>query len=177
MNEPATDKLDHGAVFDGPYRYLLWRTLSPIINSGTILFVMLNPSTATATEADPTIRRVMDFADRWGYKKLQITNAFALRSTRPEGLLQVEDPVGPENDRYIEQAALEADKIVVAWGAFMVGAQYEERLSRVLLLLPHPVYCLGTTENGSPRHPLYLRKSIPLSVYSPPSRLARLMTS
>jgi len=165
VNEPATDKLDHGAVFDGPYRYLLWRTLSPLINSGTILFVMLNPSTATATDDDPTIRRVKSFANLWGYRTLEVVNAFAIRSTDPVGLLSVEDPVGLDNDDHIREAATRADKIVVAWGA--AEAIRGKREKEVLSLLGDDVHCLGTTQGGHPKHPLYVPAKTKPILYKP----------
>jgi len=47
----------------GQYRYLLTRTaesISPM--KSTVVFIMLNPTTADATLNDPTIRRCRDFA-------------------------------------------------------------------------------------------------------------------
>ena len=52
------------AVFDGPYRYLLTRATGS--GRGTTLFVMLNPSTATEFDDDPTIAVCTGFARRWG---------------------------------------------------------------------------------------------------------------
>lgn len=43
------------AVFstDGAYRYALWRQW--LLGEGTLMFVMLNPSTADAIKNDPTL--------------------------------------------------------------------------------------------------------------------------
>lgn len=46
------------------------------IGHGTVLFIMLNPSTATDILNDPTIRRCIGFAQRWGYAKLLVGNAY-----------------------------------------------------------------------------------------------------
>ena len=43
--------------------------------------------------------------------------AIAWLSTDPDVLYAVEDPIGPENDRYILQGAQETGKVIVAWGA------------------------------------------------------------
>lgn len=50
----------------GEYRYLLTRTVDPLLASTgpTLLFVMLNPSTADERVDDPTIRRCAGFARR-----------------------------------------------------------------------------------------------------------------
>jgi hypothetical protein len=78
---------------------------------------MLNPSTADATEDDPTIRRCVGFARRERCGVLEVVNLFAFRATNPQALRSAPDPVGPANDRFIEKAVERADLIVVAWGA------------------------------------------------------------
>ena len=53
-----------GAWFstDKRYRWALWRTWN--VNKGRVVFIGLNPSTATETEDDPTVRRCIGFARR-----------------------------------------------------------------------------------------------------------------
>lgn len=82
----------------GTYRYWLCREWSPGLDS--LVWLMLNPSTADATQDDPTIRRCMGFARRWGYGGITVVNLYAYRATNPRDLLTAADPVGPENDRY-----------------------------------------------------------------------------
>ena len=95
------------------YRYSLTRGFDdgPACN-----FLMLNPSTATATEDDPTIRRCIGFAKGWGYGVLYVTNLFALRATDPRELYKHAEPVGPDNDRCILTAATGSQLVVAAWG-------------------------------------------------------------
>ena len=47
---------------------------------------MLNPSTADATEDDPTIRACMAFAERWECGWLDVVNLYAFRATDPADL-------------------------------------------------------------------------------------------
>jgi hypothetical protein len=153
-----------GAVLSdcGKYRYSLEREW--MTGGGTCLFVMLNPSTADATEDDPTIRRCIGFAQRWGYQRLTVGNLFAYRATDPRELREVDDPGGPENPTHLGLLAREADRVVAAWGAFPVtGAKW---VDVVLSEVGGPLYCLGTTANGSPRHPLYVKSDTELREYA-----------
>lgn len=106
-----------GAVFspDRIYRYRLTR--DGAMHGSTVLFIMLNPSTADETQDDPTIRRCMAYAARWGHARLEVVNLFALRATNPMQLrLFRGDPVGPDNDRHIMEAVQDADIVIAAWG-------------------------------------------------------------
>ncbi len=143
-----------GAVLSscGQYRYGLTRTF--FTGTGTVLFIMLNPSTADAEMDDPTIRRCIGFARRWGFQELKVGNLFALRATDPRELKRVSDPIGPENDRYLMHMSGSADAVIAAWGAHGI---YRNRSQHVLGLLEGTVECLGLTKQGYPRHPLYLR--------------------
>ena len=145
-----------GAVFsrDGRYRYRLWRRWKRSLP--VVAFVMLNPSTADAQRDDPTIRRCIGFARRWGCGGIEVVNLFALRATDPRRLRYTRDPVGPENVAHLARAAGRASLVVAAWGADPAvgtrGTELARRLSRRLR-------CLGVTRAGAPRHPLYLRSS------------------
>jgi hypothetical protein len=61
----------------------------------------LNPSTADHRKLDPTLRRVRNFAQKWGLGGFVMLNLFAYRATEPRDMKRAEDPVGPKNDRYI----------------------------------------------------------------------------
>lgn len=138
----------------GVYRYTLRRQW--LIGEGTVLWVMLNPSTADASQDDPTIRRCIGFSKAWGYQGLTVANIFALRSTDPKKLLAIDDPIGPDNDTWLERLVSKGhDRVVAAWGARggERGLQVAELLSRHA-----DVHCLGITKGGQPRHPLYLSK-------------------
>lgn len=153
--------LDSGprpAVFseDRRYRYLLARRTG--LSADGCLFIMLNPSTADETEDDPTIRRCMGFASRWGFGILVVANVFALRSTDPKGLCRVEDPIGPENDSWLLKAAKESDSVVCAWGNWGELFRRGDQVRAMLTDAGVPIQCLGVTGQGEPRHPLYLPK-------------------
>lgn len=121
----------------------------------TALFVCLNPSTADETQNDPTVRRCISFAKRWGYTQLVVCNIFALCSTDPDALYGHDDPVGPENDRYLVEHAQWADFIVCAWGNH---GDLRDRGKSVASELAawDEIHALGFTGRGQPKHPLYL---------------------
>lgn len=153
--------LNDGAIFDPTraYRYRLWRDLGGRRVCG---FVLYNPSSADERADDPTLRRCLGFARREGCGRAEIVNVFGLVSTKPKGLLDEHDPVGPDNDRHI--AGLVRDVcatdgvLIVGWGAMPIPAARLEQV-RALLRDARPM-CLGTTGKLSgyaPRHPLYVR--------------------
>jgi hypothetical protein len=149
-------KGNSGAAFSPcrRWRYLLWRRWderAPVAN-----FLMLNPSTADETKLDPTCSRARDYAERWGYGALIVTNVFGWRATDPDDMKAAEDPVGPGNDAAIVRAAKEAAIVVCAWGNH--GAFMERSLKIKKLLNQHKIalHTLRLNANGEPAHPLYL---------------------
>ena len=149
-----------GAVFSPceRYRYKLWRVWDPARPLGCVMFLMLNPSTATDAEDDPTIRRCVGYARSWGYGGLYVGNLFAYRATDPTELRRAADPVGPDNDRALRAMVVQAALLVTAWGNH--GARYGRRVQEVLGLVEQTLYCLRPLSTGQPAHPLRQRKDI-----------------
>ena len=86
------------------YRYTLTRTMNPDLvgdDARTIAFIGLNPSTATATTDDPTVRRCIGYAAREGFGRFVMLNAFGYRATDPKDMKAQADPVGKGNDAAI----------------------------------------------------------------------------
>ena len=145
--------MEQGAQFSPcrKWRYALWRTWEE--GNGHAMFIGLNPSTADETQDDPTVRRCIGFAKRWGYGGIYMLNLFAFRSTDPKELLRVPQPQGPETNQFLRMYATSAGVIVAAWGAFELA---RDRGTFVESLITRPLYCLGVTKSGAPRHPLYV---------------------
>ena len=140
----------------GTYRYSLTRNLPLIVRwIKPAIFIMLNPSTADAQNDDPTIRRCISFAMREQCSTLTIVNLFALRATDPRVLKNHPDPIGPRNDEVIAELLRHnnASIRVAAWGSH----PFARERGRQLLSKHGPLICLGTTKDGSPRHPLYVK--------------------
>ena len=141
---------------DEVYRYSLRRTWDQ--SAGSCLFVMLNPSKATAVDGDPTINKCVNYARSWGYGTLLVGNLFALRSPSPAVLYRHEDPIGPRNNETLIALGNQSDLTVVAWGAHGLHlGRGPSVLSMLRRSIPNgSVHCLRTVKNGQPGHPLYL---------------------
>lgn len=138
------------------YRYSLSRIWLP--GGGRALWVMLNPSTADAEQDDPTIRRCIGFSKRIGMGRLDVVNLFALRATDPAELLHHPRPIGPDNIQTIRRHLTTANVVIAAWGANPAVKKLDApNLIRLAADSGRPVYCLGTTKSGAPRHPLYVK--------------------
>lgn len=158
------------AVYGGEneeYRYRLERSWAGG-NRKRVLFVMLNPSTATEHDDDPTMRRCRGYAKAWGYSGFVVVNIFAYRATYPKDMKRAADPIGPQNDRFILNAHFESPLTVVAWGTHGTHKGRGQEVARMLIATGKPVHALGLCDNGHPRHPLMVRADAQLTPYFPP---------
>lgn len=141
----------------GLYRYRLDRRWAP----GPVMgFVMLNPSTADASQDDPTIRRCVGFAKREGCGALVVINLYPLRATKPADLWARNNATrigGPRSEIEFHRAASEADILLAAWGADTRGGEHW-----IVHRYGQRMQCLGKTKAGQPRHPLYVKGDAPL---------------
>lgn len=144
---------------DGLYRYRLDRWWG---DGPRVVWVMLNPSTADADIDDPTIRRVMRFSREWGYDGCTVLNLWPFRATKPSDLatwMATGDSAHNahvDNQRhYLDPILKDAPMRVAAWGAWPRSKHIIT--GDILAEFDGPFQCLGVTDDGSPRHPLYVR--------------------
>lgn len=136
------------------YRYSLTRIWD--VSGRRVNFVMLNPSTATEVQNDPTVERCERRARTLGYGSFAVTNIFAWRDTDPKAMKAAPDPVGPENDSAISERATWADDVIAAWGTHGTHLSRGDAVKAVLFKLEKPIFHLGLSKAGHPKHPLYL---------------------
>lgn len=151
---------DTGATFTRcrRWRTLLWRRWDasrPAAN-----FLMLNPSTADEFQLDPSCTRAREYARRWGYGSILITNLFAWRATDPEDMKSARDPVGRGNDAAILRAAREAKLVVCAWGNHGAHLGRSQQVTKLLHRAGVDLHFLKMNGAGEPSHPLYLPSSL-----------------
>ena len=156
------DDATRGAVISecGKYRYRLWRYWRKDVPP--LVFIMLNPSTATAETNDPTVERCERRARKMGYGGLEVVNLFAYRATDPMEMKRQADPVGPENDAHILEVVERCTNqgrnfnIIAGWGTH---GKHRGRGARVIAMLRakgYQVECLTLTKGNQPGHPLYV---------------------
>lgn len=157
-----------GRTLDGrPMGHLpnmVW-DISSLVLRRRAVFLMLNPSKASAFIMDPTVNRCRSFAMAWGAEVLEVVNIFPLRSTYPDDLLGWTrtmtggywEMINNENNAQIVAACTGADRVIAAWGAhgklLLQGTAIRELCRTNGIKLHH----LGLNKDGSPKHPLYIK--------------------
>jgi hypothetical protein len=148
------------------YRYLLWRVWDAPLQR-TLLWIMLNPSTAAEDVDDATIRVCMGRARLLGYGGIVVANLFALRATNPTTLYSHGSPVSAygdsgANDGCIYQALQRTHKVICAWGSHgKLQNRGRDMLSWLRVMGIGPM-ALKLNRDGSPAHPLRIPYSQPL---------------
>lgn len=140
------------------YRYTLSRVWDA--HAKRVSFVMLNPSTATEVQNDPTVERCERRARALGFGAFQVTNIFAWRATDPRDMRAAVDPIGPANDQHILDAAHWADTVIAAWGTHGAHRERGPQVAAMLQQANVPLYHLGLSKAGHPKHPLYIAYSV-----------------
>lgn len=143
----------------GQYRYQLERRWG---SGPTVMWIMLNPSTADAYIDDRTIKRCIAFSQREGFAGMLVGNLWAYRATDPYALWDVDDARGPDNAEHLKQMGLRAQRVICAWGTHGTGHQFK---ALGIPTIAGGAFCLGRTKDGSPRHPLYLRADTALEPF------------
>lgn len=141
---------------DSQYRYALTRIWA---SGPRVLFVMLNPSTATEVQNDPTVERCERRARALGFGSFAVANIFAFRATDPRVMRAAMDPVGPQNDTTILGLSALADQIICAWGSHGAHLNRGPAVEALLRATGRPLLQLGLTQTGNPKHPLYIAYS------------------
>jgi len=148
------------------HRYLLSHVWDECIPP--MVWIMLNPSIANANQNDPTFSRCLHHSRQREAGGTVVVNLFALIATDHRKLINHPDAVGKFNDLVLTTLIPPNPWLVCAWGASKFA---EPRAVAVTQLLAnYPMWCLGTNENGSPKHPLYLPYNGRLEPYTPPQR-------
>jgi len=159
------------AIFGGArqeYRYRLSRTWDA--TKPYALFVLMNPSTADPLSDDPTVARCCTFAKRWGYGGIFVANTFAYRATDQGRLMEIADPVGPDNDAHILAMARKAAIVIFAYGRprckalRLRGPEVARLVLSQASVRPH---VLRLSKDGTPCHPLYLPQDLRPILWTP----------
>lgn len=163
----------------GAYRWTLTRSWD---GRPMLLVVMFNPSTANHLEDDPTITLLCQIASHNGYGGIVVVNGIPLRSPKPAEAIDMVNTWDVRQAWYerdalhanlaeIQKQVERAGAVLLAWGALAERCPYwfDIVLEEIEAALPEgvPLYCLGKTAGGHPKHPLArgkhkVRKDAPL---------------
>ena len=69
------------------------------------------------------------------------------------------DPIGPHNDIAIQDGAVWADQVIAAWGTHGAHLNRGTAVEQVLRATRRPLFHLGLSKAGHPKHPLYIAYS------------------
>ncbi len=157
---------------DGRYRYTLTREWNKR-GSKTINWLMCNPSIADANILDPTIKKCIKWSVLWGFDRLIVTNVFAYRSTDVKQIYKIDDPVGPDNDFYLEQTfgMCKDGLVVVAFGNNGNHLSRNLVVETLATIAGADLYCLRTTKYDLPEHPLYIPLNTELKLWRNNARI------
>lgn len=133
------------------YRYCLIRRRDDTMND--LNRILLNPSTADAHQDDPTIRKVIQFSKQFGYWWCKVYNLFALRSTDPSQLKIHKNPIGSENDKYLQSIPYD-QKIMFAW--WNHWSLYDRSKKVIEMMKDYNIWYLDLNNSWEPKHPLYV---------------------
>jgi len=136
------------------YRYSLTRTWDAA--GSRVLFIMLNPSTATEVQNDPTVERCERRARALGHGAFRVCNIFAYRATDPRNMRAQVDPIGPGNDAAILEALDWTQTTIAAWGSHGEHMCRGDAVAALLREAKVQTLHLGLTKGGQPKHPLYI---------------------
>lgn len=138
-------------------RYVLSRAWA---KGPQVCWIMLNPSSADDKKDDPTIRSCIKHSKRLGFGSLIVVNLYPFRTASPRecqeiaeedygAALRYWDELGTNQD-IIQDEAQTADKVIAAWGQSTWDDNWIDEMVDGI----RPLYCLGTTKSGAPKHPL-----------------------
>jgi hypothetical protein len=154
---------------DGVYRYALSRDTG--VGKDVVAFIGVNPSTADAHQDDATIRKLYGFGARNNIRKWVVGNLFAYRATDVRGLKTATDPEGPEADAHLANIFRQCDYAVFGWGSLAKlprHLRFRWALVRdIALMADCATYCIGTTKDGQPKHPLMTPYCTPITRWEP----------
>lgn len=144
----------------GNYRFQLERTINTV-SDRAILFIMSNPSTATAEVDDKTTEIICEIAKKWNYGKVYAGNIYP---NCPHKTRSLPDDIKKENKKYIEEMIQSVHTVVYAWGSKGPRGNKEVEPEWLKEIMKGEPYCIGKSAKGIPKHAYQWgdwRKNIP----------------
>jgi hypothetical protein len=154
--------MQRSAVFSdcGRFRHILRRSWD--VSRPSVGYICLNPSIAGSDIDDPSVMRMVGFADRLGFGGFSLANLYDFIATDPKDLKRGGFQRSPEADEWIRRVVQETTEVICAWGAHARGLSRPDEVMALLRGLGVRPKALALTADGIPRHPLMLPYSCEL---------------
>lgn len=140
---------------DNNTRYLLGK-----IGKRNALFIGINPSKADSIIPDPTIKKIIGFANYNRYDGWFVVNIYPQRSTNPTDLHKKLDiSIVKKNKKIIEKLLrdVQINAIVACWGRLIISRYFLRGILLDIVKLKgldkNKWVCIGKTLDGTPKHP------------------------
>tara|TARA_B100000989_G_scaffold110874_1_gene81350 strand:- start:100 stop:552 length:453 start_codon:yes stop_codon:yes gene_type:complete len=140
---------------DKKHRYYLYRKWS---EKEQVLFILLNPSKGGDKNDDPTIRRLISISKSLGYGGFKVVNLYTIINPKRNKLYEKKRRFSRKNKNLIINLVTQYKTIVYGWGAT------ENEPIWLKNIIKNPM-CFYINNNGTPKHPLYIKKSFTLKKY------------
>jgi hypothetical protein len=156
----------------GAYRFTLTRVWDA--ERRRVLVVMANPSKADHEVEDPTSSLLISILDHNGFGAYTAVNLCPLRSSKPADALSFMRALDGNARLAVDRDALhhnldvvdsellklkQTDAVLLAWGSIASGfgtlvLSMVSNLNEFSKAMQVPLYCLGKTASGHPKHPM-----------------------
>ena len=140
---------------DKKYRYSLSRKWS---EKKQVLFILLNPSKGDGIDDDPTIRRLISISKNLGYGGFEVVNLYTIINPKRNKLYEKKRKFSAKNKKLIAKLVARHKTIIYGWGAT------ENEPNWLSNIVKRPL-CFNINKNGTPKHPLYLKKESTLKKF------------
>ena len=145
---------------DKKYRYSLSRKWS---EKEQVLFILLNPSKGDDIDDDPTIRRLISISKNLGYGGFEVVNLYTIINPKRNKLYEKKRKFSEKNKKLIAKLVARHKTIIYGWGA----TENEPKWLNNIVKSP---LCFNINKNGTPKHPLYLKKGSTLKKFREPKK-------
>lgn len=135
-----------------------------------VAVIGVNPSMADNLKDDPTINALYQHCEHWDRERLIMLNLFTLVATEPADMRAHPYPECGGSIEAWEETFDPAHRdpnliVVAAWGKNGTHRDQDRRAMKWLSYWGIEPKCLGINKDGTPVHPLYVRRGTPLVTY------------
>ena len=128
-----------------------------------VLYILLNPSKANHINNDPTINRLITISKNLGYGGFNVVNLYTLITPIRNKLYEKKRKISAKNKKLIAELVARHRIIIYGWGAT------ENEPKWLNNIVKNPL-CFNINKNGTPKHPLYLKKESTLKKFREPKK-------